>query len=101
MIRAAADHNQGSGQVWVYNHAVLQTRELVSMAAAAVAEGAVATVVRGEGGVQAVPISDLAPADAGRRVCFLKVDVEGFELHALVSSSKALPFCCASTATLI
>lgn len=89
LIRAAADINvaahRSPGRVWVYNHAILETRELVSMAAAAIAEGAVATVVRGEGSVQAIPIAELAPKDGGR-IAFMKIDVEGFELHALPSA---------------
>ena len=77
LIRAAADYNAihhppFAGRVWIYNHAVLETRELVSMAGSEVAEGAVATVVRGEGNVQAVPIVELSPAD-GRQIAFLKV----------------------------
>lgn len=60
-----------------------------------VAEGAIATVVRNEangnaaamkaepdpGAVEARPIADFAPAVTSRRVNFLKIDVEGFELH--------------------
>ena len=33
------------------------------------------------GEVEARPIADFAPAVKERRVAFLKIDVEGFELH--------------------
>ena len=33
------------------------------------------------GEVEARPIADFAPAVVSRRVNFLKIDVEGFELH--------------------
>ena len=60
-----------------------------------IAEGAIATVVRNQaegtaaamkaqpeaGEVEARPIADFAPAVVSRRVNFLKIDVEGFELH--------------------
>ena len=66
------------------------------MSAAEVAEGAVATVVRaGERGggteqIRARPISDFYPVGDTRPVCFLKVDVEGFELHAIPSAGELL-----------
>jgi hypothetical protein len=66
------------------------------MSAAEVAEGAVATVVRaGErgGGTEQIcarPISDFYPVGDTRPVCFLIVDVEGFELHAIPSAGELL-----------
>ena len=33
------------------------------------------------GEVEARPIADFAPSEPARRVNFLKIDVEGFELH--------------------
>lgn len=65
-----------------------------------IAEGAIATVVRNQDGrksvaikaapdpgeVEARPIADFAPAVASRPVNFLKIDVEGFELHGELCS---------------
>ena len=57
------------------------------MSQSEVEEGAVAHVDRsaGPGSVQALPISTIAPPSLGH-ICFLKVDVEGFELLAMPSA---------------
>ena len=97
VINAAAALNGAAlaGRITLYNYAALDAREFIDMSAADVAEGAVATVVRGKeesgaqkakkGAVEARPVSDFAPAGT-RPICFLKIDVEGFELHAIASS---------------
>ena len=83
-------------RVKVYNYAILGKREIVSMEGQEEGEGAAANVVRGdaangskaaEGMVEARPISDFLPPDESRDIAFLKIDVEGFELHAVPSAN--------------
>ena len=70
------------------------------MAAAAVAEGAVATVVRGEGGVQAVPISDFAPLPVSTVAIYEYASVQSTvgcaataeDAHPSSDSSCAVPY---------
>ena len=60
----------------------------------------------GAGEVEARPIADFAPAVTSRRVNFLKIDVEGFELHgelycstsddSVLATNKLLPLTNAS-----
>ena len=75
---------------------VLIAGETITMSATEVAEGAIATVVRenSKGGrgeqIQARPVSDFYLPGETRQVCFLKVDVEGYEIHAI--RSARLPF---------
>jgi hypothetical protein len=38
--------------------------------------------------VETRPISDFIPPDENRDIAFLKIDVEGFELHAIPSANK-------------
>ena len=76
VIRFAAGLNgeEAAARITLYNNAVLEQPELVSMSQAEVEEGAVAHVDRsaGAGSVQALPISSLAPPSLGR-ISFLKV----------------------------
>lgn len=83
-------------RIALYNYAALDAREFINMDAQDIAEGAIATVVRSKpeqgkdpgvktGAVEARPISDFAPA-GDRRIAFLKIDVEGFELHGIISA---------------
>ena len=66
--------------------------------ASQVAEGAIASLVRGgDGEIEAYPITHFIPQHfdlMNRRICFFKLDVEGFELHGLVRGrpSTALSF---------
>ena len=82
-----------AGRITLYHNAALDEREVITLSQAEIAEGAIATVVRkGRGGggsekVDARPISDFIPASETRDICFLKVDVEGFELHAIPSAA--------------
>lgn len=87
---AVAGNSFTNVNVTVVNCAILHERGDVSMRSAEIAEGAVGTVVRGRpGGITAVPLTpDVVPGDA--RVAFLKVDVEGFESHALLSAGPLL-----------
>eukprot|EP01051_Picozoa_sp_SAG22_P001341 SAG22_NODE_52_length_24288_cov_15.594568_9_plen_119_part_00 len=70
--------------------AALDALEKISLASAEVAEGAIASVVRnGSGSIDAYPITHFVPpglAATKRRICFFKLDVEGFELHGLASA---------------
>mmetsp|Transcript_32846 Transcript_32846/g.96865 ORF Transcript_32846/g.96865 Transcript_32846/m.96865 type:complete len:447 (-) Transcript_32846:470-1810(-) len=85
-------------RIKVYNYAILGKREFVGMEGQEEGEGAVANVVRGDdsgngdkaaaGMVEARPISDFIPPDETRDIACLKIDVEGFELHAVPSANK-------------
>jgi FkbM family methyltransferase len=90
VIRLAASLNgeDVASRITLYNNAVLEKAEMVSMSKSEVEEGAVAHVDRSAaaaGGVQALPIATLAPESLGR-ISFLKIDVEGFELLAIPSA---------------
>ena len=82
-----------ASRITLYNNAALDAREVITLSQADVAEGAIATVVRsgssggGSDKVVARPISDFLPPTEKRDICFLKVDVEGFELHAIPSAA--------------
>jgi len=84
--------NDVAERIKVYNYAVLSTREFVSMEGQEEGEGAAANVVRGDtakpGMVETRPISDFISPDENRDIAFLKIDVEGFELHAIPSANK-------------
>ena len=65
----------------------------VSLADEGRSEGAIARLVVGGGGsVSAYPVTAFVPAGlgavagGGRRIAFIKLDVEGFELHGMVSA---------------
>ena len=82
-------------RIKVYNYAILGKREFVGMEGQEEGEGAVANVVRGvaakvdkaaAGMVEARPISDFL-LDETRDIACLKIDVEGFELHAVPSAN--------------
>jgi FkbM family methyltransferase len=98
VINKAAQLNGAdvASRITLYNNAALDAREVITLSQADIAEGAIATVVReGSGGggsekVEARPISDFIPQGDTRDVCFLKVDVEGFELHAIPSAGMLL-----------
>lgn len=88
--------NDVKERIKVYNYAILGKREFVGMEGQEEGEGAVANVVRGDaangdraaaGMVEARPISDFLPPDETRDIACLKIDVEGFELHAVPSSN--------------
>ena len=98
VINKAAKLNgaEVASRITLYNNAALDAREVITLSQADIAEGAIATVVREGGGgggsekVEARPISDFVPKGDTRDVCFLKVDVEGFELHAIPSAGVLL-----------
>jgi FkbM family methyltransferase len=94
VIHAAAERNGPAvaGRLTVYHAAVLgDVMESVALDRTEVGEGGVATVVRGGGGggERAVAYPPTAFLPAAARLCFLKVDVEGFELAALGGSTLA------------
>lgn len=97
LINFAASQNGVRSRIRVFNAAVLDTRgkmEHVGLVDAHRGEGAVAHLQqRGKARrdntfelVAAYPMSAFVPAWLSQRISFLKLDVEGFELHALVSA---------------
>ena len=89
--------NEVKERIKVYNYAILGEREFVGMEGQEEGEGAIANVVRGgatstnggkapAGMVEARPISDFLPPGETRDIACLKIDVEGFELHAIPSA---------------
>ena len=93
LINYAAQRNGPAvaRRIRLFNNAALDARETISLAQADIAEGAIATVVRGgTGDVEALPIADFLPVGAGR-ICFLKIDVEARCVgRCLVSDRAAL-----------
>lgn len=91
-ILAAAKKNGIEDGITLYHNAVLEQYEVITMKNAEKSDGGLATVVRegGKGGdnikVEAFPISQFVSPDDTRRIAFLKIDVEGFDLHAMESA---------------
>mmetsp|Transcript_146 Transcript_146/g.302 ORF Transcript_146/g.302 Transcript_146/m.302 type:complete len:451 (-) Transcript_146:258-1610(-) len=97
LISEAARLNGGdvAGRITVFHSAALDVREVVNLQGTN-EDGGVATVARTASGVSkgesvaARPVADFIPISERREVCFLKVDVEGFELRAMKSAGKDL-----------
>lgn len=77
--------NKIEKRVTLYNIAILNSREKVSMVDTHIAEGAVGMVQKeSSGGVPAYLLGDVIPRETA--IGFLKIDVEGSELAVLQSS---------------
>jgi FkbM family methyltransferase len=92
VILAAAKKNEVDGRITVYHSAVLEKYETVTMRNT---DGEGVTIVRegGTGGndgmqVKAFPIYKFLSGGDSRRVAFLKIDVNGFDLHAIQSAQS-------------
>ena len=93
VILMAAKKNGVEDRMTVYHSAVLETYETITMKDTEKGDGEIATVVR-QGGdtggndiqVKAFPIYQFLSRGDTRRVAFLKIDVEGFDLHAIQSA---------------
>ena len=72
----------------LYQSAVLDTYDKVNMKNHNINEGAIGTIVKGvsaRGQIQTHPIADIVPQNTSE-IAFMKVDVEGVELAALISA---------------
>ena len=72
----------------LYQSAILDTYDKVNMRNHNINEGAIGTIVKGVSGrgqIQTHPIADIVPQNA-TEIAYMKVDVEGVELAALISA---------------
>mmetsp|Transcript_20409 Transcript_20409/g.37031 ORF Transcript_20409/g.37031 Transcript_20409/m.37031 type:complete len:471 (-) Transcript_20409:46-1458(-) len=92
VILTAAKKNGMEERMTVYHSAVLEKYETITMKNTELGDGEIATIVRkgnlGGNGVQvkAFPIYQILSRGDTRRVAFLKIDVEGYDLHAIQSA---------------
>jgi FkbM family methyltransferase len=95
VINEVAVLNNVENQITLYHNAALDQYKNVTLQNAHVGEGGIATLSlmqKSDGGenVETFPIRDFVPQDESRRIAFLKIDVEGFELHAIPSAGTLL-----------
>jgi FkbM family methyltransferase len=89
LINWSLGMNKIEKQVTLYNIAILNSREKVSMVDTHIAEGAVGMIQKeSSGGVPAYLLGDVIPRETA--IGFLKIDVEGSELAVLQSSYSLL-----------
>jgi FkbM family methyltransferase len=94
VINEVAILNKVEKQITLYHNAALDQYKNVTLENADVGEGGIATLSLiqrvGEETVKTLPIRDFVLHGEHRRITFLKIDVEGFELHAIPSAGTLL-----------